>query len=300
MPYEPGDVRSKLPGILAPAAPRFSGAEHLKLYEEEPEEEGDGFRTWYVRAQNFVLSYQEVRGASSFEGVDPEEEVLLLVDSDVHAHVVAGGDVGTFRGPTMLVLPPGRSLVECSGHGRVVRLMRANPTAPTALCINSQSYVQHHENVAEFRSWPAPVNAYRCRSYDLSVPPLENSAFRLFRCTTFMVNYMDPVIGPRDPRKLSPHVHENFEQCSLILSGAYVHHIRWPWGMDRSQWRPDEHEVCGAPSVTIIPAGSIHTSEAVSSGVNHLVDIFSPPRADFSAMQGWVLNADDYPTLADE
>ncbi len=62
--------------------------------------------------------------------------------------------------------------------------------------------------------------------------------------------------------------------------------------------RADEHEECGSPSVAIIPPRVIHTSASIDPGTNLLVDIFSPPRHDFSNMAGWVLNADEYPQPA--
>jgi hypothetical protein len=50
---------------------------------------------------------------------------------------------------------------------------------------------------------------------------------------------------------------------------------------------------CPSPSVTIIPPPALHTSQSLATGTNHLIEIFAPPRLDFSRKPGWVFNADE-------
>jgi hypothetical protein len=53
-----------------------------------------------------------------------------------------------------------------------------------------------------------------------------------------------------------------------------------------------------SPSILVIPARVIHTTQDVGQGSTWLVDIFAPPRMDFSSKPGFVVNAAEYPLPA--
>ena len=106
---------------------------------------------------------------------------------------------------------------------------------------------------------------------------------------------MTPRMAARDVSKLSPHSHVDFEQGSLAIQGDWVHHMRYPWGPDLNAWRGDEAIGVGSPSLTVIPPKVIHTSRNTNDGGAWLLDIFAPPRMDFSSKPGKVANEADYP-----
>jgi mannose-6-phosphate isomerase-like protein (cupin superfamily) len=255
-----------------------------------------GNRHWYARGQNFVVGYTDCAGSMTARRAgQPDEWMLLLPGSDTSARISAGGEVAHTAGYSLAVMPPGDSEVEITGTGQVVRIFSAQAGDLLALAINAGSYARDHLNVAPWAPWPPAESGPRIRIYSLDVPRVDGRLGRIWRCSTLMVNLSWPYEGPRDESKLSPHSHPDFEQGSLVVAGEYIHHIRWPWTSDRRAWREDEHVVCGSPSVTIIPPPTVHTSRGQGAGTNHLIDIFAPPRRDFSERPGWLLNADEYP-----
>lgn len=297
MPFDTTDIRSTLTPPAPPAAARgqAADADYLRFH-DEPGTPLDGATRWRGRSQNLVLDLLEVRPGFVLEHPGgPDETGLLLPDTGPSVVVTAGDETVEVPGHTLTFLPPGPVRLEFAAAGRAVVLSTTRTPGLADEAANADNYEVAHANVPPLTPWPEPVGGYRVRTYSLDVPTLGTPPFRLFRCSSFMVNFIDPRTGPRDTTKMSPHDHADFEQLSLVLDGEYVHHLRWPWTPDLSEWRDDEHERMGAPSLMVIPPPTVHTSQAVGEGRNHLVDLFSPPRRDFSSQDGWVLNSADYP-----
>ena len=298
--YDSSDPRAALasatPKSSVKPATEFAAAEYAKFYETAPQEDDANGRTWYARGQNFIIVYTEAKPGATFSRKGQVDEyVVLLHDAATIADITAGAEKKSIGGYTVTFVPPGDSSVTLPKGGRLVRMFTTRSADLAAKCSNAASYASPHPNIPPFQPWPEPPSGYRIRAYSLDVPDQPGRFGRIFRCTTFMVNFLARQTGPRDVTKLSPHHHDDFEQCSLAVEGTYVHHLRWPWTVNMNAWREDKHALCGSPSVTVIPPPAIHTSQAMDKGANQLVDIFCPPRIDFSEKPGWVLNADDYP-----
>jgi len=297
--YEVDDPRSRMANAGGAGGPvsAFGASSYGRFYEAPPQETLGGQRNWYTRGQNFVVCYSEVEAGASLErSGQVDEYVLLLYDREMSATVEANGERVEVPGYSITMIPPGDSRITCHAAGRIVRLITTRSPDVTAKAQNAAHYAGPHPQVPPFQAWPEPTGGFRIRNYSLDVPDQPGRFGKIFRCTTFMVNVFPPQ-GPRDVTKLSPHHHDDFEQCSLALHGYYMHHLRWPWTANQHDWRDDEHERCASPSVCVIPPRVIHTSAPSDPDTNVLVDIFSPPREDFSDMPGWVLNADDYPRI---
>jgi hypothetical protein len=278
------------------------GASFAPQYFEFPKLEPDevspaGSKTWLVRSQNCCLAYTLARqGDTLRRDEQPDEYMVLLPSADSSVTVRAGDEQSDVDGSAVVVVPPGRSEVAIGASGVVVRVFSPQAEDLLARCRNADAYAEPDPNVAPFDPWPDPPAGHQIRVYPLAdIKPDPGRFGRILRCSTLMVNYFYVDDSPRDIHVMSPHHHDDFEQLSLQLEGDYVHHIRTPWTVDMAQWRDDDHQYCTSPALTVIPPPTVHTSQSIHHMPHQLIDIFCPPRLDFSERPGWVLNADEYP-----
>jgi mannose-6-phosphate isomerase-like protein (cupin superfamily) len=260
-------------------------------FDGAPPSESDA-RTWLIRAANFLVAYSRVEPRTVLERTDqPDEYMVFLVDTG--ATISTADDSVDVEPGALVIVPPGDSRVVADGIGQVTRLFTTRSEDLAQASANAERYVERPAAVAELGDTPEPVGGHRLLVYRLDDYPVEEGAFRVFRSGALMVNLFGARATRRDATALTPHWHDDFEQGSLVLDGTWEHHLRYPWVPDLTTWRDDEHIRCGAPSVTIIPAGVEHTSQDHGGGRSQLVDVFAPPRQDFCD-KGLVLNIADY------
>lgn len=298
--YTANDPRSTLaPAAKSTAAPPpggYFGSQVALFYGTPPQESGPGHKTWIARGQNFIVAQSEAEAGAVFTRTgQPDEYAIILPERETGITVTTAEGTVEIPGFSIVFVPPGDSQVRVTAKGRLTRLFSPRAEDLAAQSSNAAAFRGEHPTVPPFQPWPEPPGGLRLKWYTLDVPEDPSRFGRIYRCTTMMINFLIPRNGPRARDQVSPHHHDNFEQCSLALDGQFTHHLRWPWTTNMNIWREDEHLTVGAPSICVIPPPAIHTTTAEGEGLNQLVDIFAPPRLDFSMKPGWVVNAEDYP-----
>lgn len=253
----------------------------------------DGSPTWLVRGSNFVVAVTQARRGTCL-AIDANADEYMIYLPDCGARVSAEGYVLEVAADSVVVAPPGSSQVEATGEGWILRCFSSRRVDLLRRAANAADFALPRPDVAPLKDWPAPTGGYRLRAYHVPECRVAGQMTTVFQCSTMMISLYTST-EPRDIRALTPHAHADFEQASIGLAGAWVHHIRYPWTADMTTWRTDETLTVGSPSVTVIPPPVIHTTRNIGRGRAILVDLFVPPRSDFAKRPGSVRNFQDYP-----
>jgi hypothetical protein len=258
-------------------------------------------RTWITRGGNFAVCVSELEpGAVLARDDNPEEYMVIIPPGSAALTIETGSQTIHAEPDSLTIVPPGKSRITARGRGKIARIFSKASADIIALAVNNSNYADGAPELAPVDLWPEPVGGFKLRHYPLAQyidPKGDRIQTRCFRSTNMMVNIFGHFFTRRPTNGLSPHWHDDFEQGSLCFDGTWVHHLRYNWSADLKEWIPDDHAEMPTPSIIIIPALAIHTSRCIGEDgpVSSLVDIFCPPRVDFSLNPGFVLNADEYP-----
>jgi hypothetical protein len=262
-----------------------------------PPEALGGHNHWLMRGQNFWLEWVELSGSAGSFHVESEDELLLIAHGGALRTDASAGTRPAVQVPghSVAILPPGRYGIAGEPSARCVVLASHRPDVAGRRVLQAQAYERLDPRIAP------TGKPYRRKSTSGTIQVLDiaqvmaskdKPRLKMLQTETLSINIVE-YAGPRNRAELSPHSHATFEQGSLAIAGDFVHHLRVTWGSDADQWREDEHLLAPSPSLLVVPVDMIHTTEGVGEGHHFLVDLFSPPRADFIG-KGWVANAADY------
>ena len=265
-----------------------------RYYAEKPQLTAKGVRSWITRGANFAIVCSVGEAGATLSGTSKDEQFVYALEGGVT--VSSGAQSETLGVEDLAILPPGDWTIRFEQAGHVIQQITADE-ALAQQAANAAVYAGGAPEVAPIEPWPEPVGGYRLRRYSTLEAYARGGMVHAFRTRKLMMVPYARFLEPRDETQLTPHSHADFEQGSVALEGDWLHHLRVPWTANRHHWRPDVHLRVASPSTTIIPAGVIHTSQGVAGEGMRLIDVFAPPRMDFS-QKGWVDNAADYPMPA--
>jgi len=269
----------------------FREASIGRYYEEPPQLVGKGIRSWITRGANFAVVCSLGEAGATLSGVSKDEQFVYSLEGGVI--VTANAESATLDVEDLAILPPGDWTIRFERAGQVIQQITADESL-AKLAANATTYADGAPEVAAAEPWPEPNGGYRLRRYSTLEAYARGGMVHAFRTRKLMMVPYARFLEPRDETQLTPHSHADFEQGSVALEGDWLHHLRVPWTANRRDWRPDLHLQVASPSTTIIPAGIVHTSQGIAGEGMRLIDVFAPPRVDFS-QRGWVDNAADYP-----
>lgn len=264
-----------------------------------------GVSSWVARSENLVVTYSEHSpGATSRIDNCRGEHSLVVPDSETVATVSAGGAKRRVPGRSISILPPGDVEITVDSGGRVFHIVSSvfNPHAAAAAA-NADVYASADPYVAEYVPWPEPPGGFAPRVYPVPrEPQAAGVPGWLVRCTTHMLLWTyghvgDRILtGPEELERAGPHSHEDFEQVDVTFSGDLRFYLRSPWTLRRADWQPDREWLLESPAFVAIPPRVVHVAEgADESRVTESLALYAPPRLDWSAKPGRVMNEAEYP-----
>ena len=254
---------------------------------------GDGWQCWTARGQAFRVDWLEASRSGARVRIDSPWEAMMVVPDAPAAIHRDGRRTETVPGSVAIVPAGGFAIAPAPGAPCIVLTSLRAGDASDA--INADAYREPDPRIMPCEP------AYRPRRGGDTVrvlpiaavrAPADKPRLKMLQSATLSINWVE-YEGPRDRTALSPHAHTDFEQGSLGIVGSFMHHLRVEWGPDATQWQDDRHVRLESPSLMVVPVRLTHTSEGVGPGRHLLIDVFSPPRADFRA-RGWIANAGDY------
>ncbi|MBJ6133931.1 hypothetical protein JAU75_13880 [Ochrobactrum sp. Q0168] len=253
----------------------------------------EGWRTARARGKTFLVEWLDAIADEAKVQRSTDDETIAVFPSNSGGVITIAGVTTMVSGRSIVIVPAGQYVLRAEKGGTIILLSPLRRGVVHSPALNEDDYDDNScEGMVSVAETGASSAQLQVIPVDDIVPPADKPRLKIIRSRTMSVSWIE-YEGLRDRTKLSPHDHTNFEQGSLAIEGAFIHHLRVPWGPDATIWRDDMHLHAAPRSLCVIPPRMIHTTEGEGGGKHILLDIFAPAREDFVS-KGWVFNQHSY------